>query len=53
MSDRKDLAVLAEYLAGLDASRLPAPVMSSAKACLLYGLYGTEMTDVRPCRHAG
>jgi len=38
MSDKRDLAVLAEYLAEIDASRLPATVMSSAKACLLYGL---------------
>jgi len=53
MSEKKDLAALAEYLASLDASRLPAPVMSSARACLLYGLsVGIATRHARPAQLA-
>ncbi|MGE5525872.1 MAG: MmgE/PrpD family protein [Rhodospirillaceae bacterium] len=53
MSDKQDLAVLAEYLSTLDACRLPAAVVSSAKACLLYGLaVGVATRHARPARLA-
>jgi 2-methylcitrate dehydratase PrpD len=53
MSDKHDFAVLAEHLAGIDATRLPAPVMSSAKACLLYGLaVGVATRHARPAQLA-
>lgn len=53
MSSKEDLATLAAYLAGIDAMRLPAEVLESAKACLLYGLaVGIATRHARPAKLA-
>lgn len=38
LSDPSDIAVLAEFAAAVDVGSLPADVVNTAKACLLYGL---------------
>lgn len=49
MSDASDLKLLAEHAAEIDASGLPAPVLESARACLLYGLaVGIGTVRARP-----
>jgi 2-methylcitrate dehydratase PrpD len=53
MSEPRDLEHLAAYAAGLDARRLPAEVVTCAKACLLYGLaVGVGTRRARPAKLA-
>ena len=49
MSAASDIDVLAEFAASVDAGELPADVVQSAKACLLYGLaVGVGTRRARP-----
>lgn len=53
MSGARDIAALAGYLASVNALALPAPVLESAKACLLYGLaVGIGTRRARPAKLA-